>query len=180
MSARWQTVRNLTSVSVLFGAALVLTLLPARMAAGPPLKTDDSETPGRGGWEINISHSIERAKHEFLMETPLIDINYGFLDNDQWKIEFPVLFVDPDDDRGHWGVGDVLLGWKYRFLEEDEYGFMASIYPQPLLPTGNEGVGLSDGRYELLLPIEVGKHFCEDKLFVYGEAGYNIVFDASE
>ena len=57
---------------------------------------------------------------------------------------------------------------------------MVSIYPQPLVPTGNHGVGLSAGRFETLLPIEVGKHFCDDKLFVYCEVGYNIVFGDSE
>ncbi|MBP90803.1 MAG: hypothetical protein CMJ64_29515 [Planctomycetaceae bacterium] len=145
--------------------------------AGPPLITDDSETPGRGGWEINFSHSIEKTRDEFLMETPLIDINYGFLENDQWKIEFPVLSVDPTDDEVHWGMGDIEVGWKYRFWEEDERGLMASIYPQPLIPVGNERLGLSDGYFELLLPVEVGKHFCDDKLFVYAEVGYNIVFD---
>ena len=78
--------------------------------AGPPLKTDDPETPGRGVWEINVSHNIESTRDEFLMESPLIDINYGFLENDQWKIEFAVLSLDPDDGKNHWGISDLLLG----------------------------------------------------------------------
>lgn len=148
--------------------------------AGPPLFTDDPETPGRGGWEINISHNIERTRDAFFMETPLFDINYGLLDNDQWKIEFPVLFLDSDEHGAHWGMGDLLLGWKYRFLEEEDHHFMASVYPQLLVPTGNERVGLSGGNVEALFPLQIGKHFCEEKVFVYGEIGYNVVLGAPE
>jgi hypothetical protein len=54
-----------------------------------------------------------------------------------------------------------------------------AIYPQPLLPTGNALLGLGNDRLELLFPVEVGKYFCDDKLFLYGEAGHNFVFDGS-
>jgi hypothetical protein len=114
------------------------------------------------------------------METPLFDINYGLLDNDQWKIEFPVLYLDSDEHGSHWGMGDLLLGWKYRFLEEEDHQFMASVYPQLLVPTGNEGVGLGGGNVEALFPLQIGKHFFEEKVFVYGEIGYNVVLAASE
>jgi hypothetical protein len=156
--------------------------------AGPPLVTDDSDTPGRGGWEINISHNIERTKDELIMLSPLIDINYGLLENDQWKIEFPVLFVDPVDADERWGPGDIEVGWKYRFWDEEDRPFMASVYPQALIPTadgggefpgGLEEGALGDGFFELFLPVEVGKHFCGDRLFVYAEVGYNIVFDSA-
>ena len=162
------------------GVAIVCSSLIPAALGGPPLVTDDPETPGRGGWEINISHSIEKIGDEFSMETPLIDINYGLLENDQWKIEFPLLFLDPEDDQGRWGVGDLELGWKYRFFEEDERGFMASIYPQLLTPTGNASLGLGGGRSEMLLPLEAGRHFCDDSLLIYGEIGYNLVFDGSD
>ncbi len=161
---------------------LTLTLLglAEHLRAGPPLRTDDSKTPGRRGWEINLSHNIERTTRQFLMESPLIDINYGLLENDQLKVEFPVLYVDPEDEKSHWGIGDLLIGYKYRFLDEDEIGFMASVYPQILTPIGNEGLGLGSGSTELLLPVQVGKQFFDDKLFVYAELGYNIVLEESE
>ncbi len=146
---------------------------------GPPLVTDDPETPGRGGWEINISHAIEKTHDEFSMETPLIDINYGLFENDQWKIECPLLFLDAAGDQGRWGIGDLELGWKYRFLDEDDRGVMASIYPQVLTPTGSSRHGLGGGRAEMLLPLEVGRHFFDEKLLIYGEIGYNLVFDGS-
>jgi hypothetical protein len=142
---------------------------------GPPLVTDDPETPGRRGWEVNLSHNIESTRHEFVMESPLIDINYGPQNNDQLKIEFAVLSIDPTDDRNHWGVSDLLFGYKYRFLEEDDIGWMTSFYPQVSAPTGNRHVGLGSGNVELLTPFQLGTHFWDDRLFVYAEAGYNVV-----
>ncbi len=148
--------------------------------AGPPLVTDDPETPGRFGWEVNLSHNIESTRDEFLMESPLIDINYGPHENDQLKVEFAVLSVDPADDSNHWGISDLLVGYKYRFIEEEQAGWMASVYPQVSAPTGNERLGLGSGSTELLIPTQIGKHFFNEQVFVYAEGGYNIVFENSD
>jgi hypothetical protein len=161
------------------GLLIVWSSLIPLTLAGPPLVTDDPETPGRGGWEINISHNFEKTNDEFSMQTPLIDINYGLLENDQWKIEFPVVLLDPEGDRSQCGAGDLEVGWKYRFLDQPESPIMASIYPQVLIPTGNADLGLGGGRTELLLPLEVARHFLDERLLLYGEIGYNVVFDGS-
>ena len=160
-------------------SVLIVALLlgGAKLLAGPPLVTDDPETPGRGGWEVNLSHNSERTRDEFVMEAPLVDINYGFRENDQFKVEFAVLSLDPEDDRSHWGISDLLIGYKYSFLDEEEAGWMASFYPQVAAPTGNRHLGLGSGSAELLAPFQVGKHFFDERFFAYAEAGYNVVFD---
>ena len=147
------------------------------LRAGNPLQTNDPGTPGRNGFEVNLFNSIRLTRNEFTQSLPVLNINYGRVDNDQWKISIPVIQVDPEPGASHWGVGDIQLGWKYRFLEEEDYGFMASIYPQPLLPTGNHDIGLGNGNWEAFLPVSVAKHFLDERLFVYGEAAYNVVFD---
>lgn len=149
------------------------------LVAGNPLQTNDPETPGPNGWEINLSHNLRFTRPAFGQALPLVNVNYGWLEFDQWKISIPVLEVDPHPGAAHWGVGDIQLGWKYRFLEEDDHGVQVSTYPQPLLPTGNASLGLGNDRLELFLPIEVGKHFHDEELFVYGELGHNFVYDGS-
>jgi hypothetical protein len=145
--------------------------------AGNPLQTNDPETPGPNGWEINVSQNLRFARPAFGQALPLVNINYGWLENDQWKISVPALEIDPHPGAAQWGIGDVQLGWKYRFLEEDEHGVQAAVYPQPLLPTGREDLGLGNGRVELFLPVSVGKYFFDDRLFLYAEAGHNVVFE---
>ena len=93
---------------------LLVLLASTPTLAGPPLITDDPDTPGKGGWEINFSYNLELIR-EAVVETlpggrsreriklarehmiPLVDINYGLLENDQWKIEFPALSVQQPD-----------------------------------------------------------------------------------
>jgi hypothetical protein len=147
--------------------------------AGNPLLTNDPETPGRNGWEVNLSHNMAFSLPAFRQALPLANVNYGTSEKNQWKISVPVIENDPRPGGEHWGIGDVQLGWKYRFLEEDEHGIQASIYPQPLLPTGNAALGLGNDRFELFIPGQIGRHFCDDKLFLYGEVGHNFVFDGS-
>lgn len=181
MRQRLETLTIVTTLTaplrVFMFASLIVALLPVSTEAGNPLFTNDPETPGAGGWEINISHNIERLLSERNEDLPLLNINYGSTANNQWKISIPVRHFDPRGDEDHWGIGDIQLGWKYRFIDEDEHGFMASVYPQPLLPTGNEALAIGDGRLELFLPAQVGKHLFDDKLFMYGEVGYNVVFE---
>jgi hypothetical protein len=147
-------------------------------AGSPPLIVDDAETPGAHGWEVNIVSEMETTREETTIEAAEFDINYGFTDKDQFKIEFPITDVDSSDADNHWGVGDVFVGYKYRFLDENDCGGWAvSIYPQVNCPTGNRFIGIGSGSTELFIPFEVEKHFCEEKYWINPEFGYNIVFD---
>lgn len=176
MRYNWLTLGALLAMAIVLAGDGVLDIA----WAGPPLVTDDPETPGKHGWEVNISHNIEKVRDEFLMAVPLFDFNYGVRDNDQLKIEFPILSVDPTDERNRWGVGDLLIGYKYRFLDEDRAGWQLSAYPQLLIPTGDDKRGLGDGRTILQIPAQIGKHFLDERLFVYAEFGYHLVFDDSD
>ena len=129
-----------------------------------------------GGWEFVFSHNIEKTSDQFLMAVPLFDLNYSFTDNLQLNFAYvPILSVDATDEPTHWGVGDLGISCKYRFLEQDDWGFMASVTPAVLIPTGNEELGLGDGRVELFLPLELGRRFFDDKLFLWAEVGLFVV-----
>ena len=109
-----------------------------------------------------------------------MDINYGTRENDQWKIELPgVRFAEAETPGStpHAGVGDVLVGYKYRYLEEAQSGFSASVYPQFLLPMGNSHLGIGDGNTEFLAEFQFGKHYCHEKLFLYSQAGFTTCFN---
>jgi hypothetical protein len=136
-------------------------------AGSPPLITDDPETPGYKGWEINITSSLEHSREGVEMENPLFDINYGLTsDRDQLKVEFAVASNDPDNADVEWGISDLLVGYKYRFLDADEnHGWAVSFYPQVSSPTGDESRDLGSGQTELLIPFEFQKSFCDDKVW---------------
>ena len=151
-------------------------LAHASLLAGPPLITDDPGMPPKHGWEVNVANLMAGSKGELVMDVARFDINYGLSDNSQLRVEFPVRFVDCQEGNG-WGLGDLALGWKRRLWDEAEREWTVSCYPQLLAPTGRECLEIGDGETVFFLPFEAGKHFLDDKLFVYGEVGYAVVFD---
>ncbi len=162
--------------------AIALLAVASSLHAGPPLITDDPETPGRGGWEVNVSDQVFKTRDLLNVFAPYLDINYGPTDNSQLKLEFAAAsFAMPEETDlttdGHAGVGDLLPGYKYRFIDEKEAGFSMSIFPQVSIPTGNAPLGLGLGHPQLFAPFQISKHFCDEKLFVYAESGYTDVCD---
>ena len=91
--------------------------------------TDDPGTPGNGHWEVNVALTVESREGERVFQTPLVDANYGLGERIQLKVEIPWLV---EDSRGSAvsGLGNALVGVKYRFLDEDVSGISLGVYPQ--------------------------------------------------
>jgi hypothetical protein len=150
---------------------LMLLCLVTAAQAGPPLLTDDPDTPKLHGWEINVAALGAKQGGEWLLNTPLIDINYGLFDNVQLKYEQPWL-TGAGTGVPHGGIGDSLFGVKWRFFDQGEGGLEISTYPQFSM---NDSVrsaqrGLVPGGWQMLLPVEVQKKFGGTTLF--DEVGY--------
>jgi hypothetical protein len=150
-----------------FVVAFLTTI--ASIPAGPPFVTEDPEPPPPGGLEINVPFIIERTPGETNMNTPLFDLNYG-LPNIQLKLEIPVETIHDDGDGTASGVGDLLLGVKWRFLNNERSQFQLGTYPQVLMPTGDHTRGLGQGGSAFVLPLIAQKNW--DKWTLYGNVGY--------
>ena len=109
--------------------------------AGPPFVTDDPEPVAPGGWEINVPFILERTAGKTEMDAPLFDVNYGLPDV-QLKLEFPIEIAHDDGNGTVTGAGDLLLGVKWRFFNNEQSQLQLGIYPQLLLPTGDQARGL--------------------------------------
>lgn len=139
------------------------------MRAGPPFVTDDPEPPPPGGWEINVPFILERTPGKTEMDAPLFDLNYG-LPNVQLKLEIPVEVVREDGVGTAAGAGDLVLGIKWRFLNNEQSQVQLGTYPQVLVPTGDHARGVGQGQPAYLLPFLVQKSW--RKWTVYGDVGY--------
>jgi hypothetical protein len=137
--------------------------------AGPPFVTDDPEPPPPGGWEINVPFIIERTPSTTDMDAPLFDLNYG-LPEVQLKLEFPIKIVREDGEGTATGAGDLLLGVKWRFLNDERSQLQLGVYPQLLVPTGDRAQGLGEGRPAYVLPLLAQKSW--GKWTLYGNIGY--------
>ena len=101
---------------------------------------------------------------------PLFDLNYGLRPNVQLKAEFPLLYAHPSEGSEQVGLGDTLIGVKWRFFEEGKRFPQVGVYPQALAPTGDSDRGLGEGRPSYILPLVAQKSW-GDWTF-YGDVGY--------
>src|SRR5438552_4583782 len=164
-------------VLLLFSVAICVAALPRQVVAqgGPPLRTDDPETPGNGHWEINVAWTLSQKRNEHLFAIPLIDINYGLGQHIQLKAEVPWLVLKERRGGTQSGIGSANFGVKWRFLDKDRHGFAMSTYPQLEIRTSGSSVrrGLIEQGGELLLPVEMSRKL--GPVTINGEVGYQVV-----
>lgn len=119
--------------------------------------TDDPGTPGDGHWEVNLASAANRSAGATTYQLPVVDANYGVGERLQLKFELPWLVQDETGGESRSGVGDGLLGVKWRFYDAGEHGWQISTYPQigfgfpQSAATRN---GLVDSGASYLLPLE--------------------------
>jgi hypothetical protein len=97
---------------------------------GPPLVSDDPDTPPSGHWEINLAAIASQSPGLRQLALPDADINYGYNDHTQLKIDTPWLLSEAEGNGVQSGLGASQLGVKYRFIDAKTSGFSMSTYPQ--------------------------------------------------
>ena len=148
---------------------------PACLAqGGPPLRTDDPDTPGPRNWEINAAGTVEERSGLTGTELPIVDINYGVGNHIQLKLEMPVL-VQFDSRGTEAEAGDVKCGVKWRFVDQEKHGVNISMYPQVSFNTPGPQRLVNDGA-QLLLPMEFSRSW--GKFALDAEGGVNFLENA--
>jgi len=122
--------------------------------AGPPFLTDDPAPVELHHTEINLALQKSRAAAGS-SGTLGADINYGCAEETQCHFAVPGAFSHAVGDRLQAGLGDIELGVKYRFFNDEGSGVMAAVYPTLYLPTGDAARSLGNGRAQVLLPLWV-------------------------
>lgn len=167
--------------------AALVAVSPTALA-GPPLITDDPDTLPKGRFELNTAYTFNLSARSdtgggrtWEQEAPLFDLNYGLAEGVQLKFELPLVVLDPGEhESARAGPGDLSLGAKLRLVSEKDFLLSISSYPALGVPLGSRSRGLGTGSPSLTLPIEVGRHFLDDKLFVYADGGYEEQFAKGE
>jgi len=148
----------------------LLTLGAASPAfAGPPYLTDDPAPTDTGHWEIYAFGSGEGRKLDVDVDTGF-DLNYGAIKGMQLTATLPLSFSHSREEGWRGGSGDVEVAVKYRFLDDEESGFSAAVFPRVILPTAAHSPG---ERARYLLPLWVQKEFAGGTT-IFGGGGYTI------
>jgi len=141
---------------VVAAAVLVVASGAALGQGGPPLVTDDPETPGDGHWEINLAAIGTHTSGRWEVSAPDADINYGWGEHTQLKLDIPYTFVHESGQGWKSGLGAANAGIKWRFGDIEDSGFSMSMYPQYTWNWQSSSArrGISAPGRQVFLPIE--------------------------
>ena len=166
ISWRFTITRTLRLLLLAFLAGTAVAPSLARAQGGPPFITDDPGTPGNKHWEINFGWEADHNPGNAYYETPDVDMNYDWGDRIQLKYELPMaVYTDPNNTT-HAGLGESLLGIKWRPYEHHKAGespsdenmdFSIGTYPQASInnPTSAVRRGIVENGPQYYLPMEM-------------------------
>jgi hypothetical protein len=159
-------------VAILANAVLAASALAQ---GGPPLITDDPDTPGPGYWEINIAALMEKVRGQTRAQVPRVDLNYGVGRRIQLKFEMPWIALQNEAQRTETGAGNATVGVKWRFIGQEGERIAWSIYPQLDFSTAHSSVtkGIEKEGRQFLVPTEITVEIFH--LEINGEVGRNCV-----
>ena len=152
---------------------LVFIVCSAQVAfCGPPFFTDDPEPVPFRHYEFYLFSTLDRASGGYGVAVPAFEFNMGVAPNLQLHVVAPLQLSAPSEGPNAYGVGDVEVGAKYRFVNEKGVRPQLGVFPMLELPSGDAQRGLGNGRLWAKLPLWVQKSW--GSWTSYGGGGYVI------
>lgn len=133
--------------------ALCFAGLIGVLQAGPPFQTDDPEPVDFKHFEAYLFSARDATGAGSAYSGPAFEMNWGAVPNVQLHLVVPAATFVPNPGPTAFGIGDVELGVKYRFLHETKFRPEFGIFPFLELPTGSARAGLGNGRAWTRLPV---------------------------
>jgi hypothetical protein len=161
---------------------LPLLLLSVRAWAGPPFQTDDPQPVDYRNYEFYTFASSDGTRVETDTAGPAVEFNWGALPNVHLHIIVPAAAIFPSNNPSlapagtgprAFGIGDIELGVKYRFVQETKKRPMIGTFIMFEMPSGDAARGLGVGKTWYKLPLWVQKS--SGPWTSYGGGGETIV-----
>lgn len=167
MKKRGSGLYKLAALRIL-GALAALVSLPATALAGPPFQTDDPQPIDFRHYELYTFGTMDGTRVETDTFAPALEFNWGALPNVHLHIIIPAAAIFPSNNPGlapegagprAFGLGDIELGIKYRFVQEGKHRPMVGTFIMFEIPTGSAARGLGVGKTWYKLPLWAQKSF---------------------
>jgi hypothetical protein len=162
-----------TALHLILGCLLACLASPPVRAGG--FQGDNAATTSPDHFEIDIANLYSRMKGETSGALASIEVDYGVAKEVELHLYAPLAF-DRKAGMGHtrYGYGDTELGVKYRFLDQDENGWLPAIATFPIIeiPTGNAQSGLGTGHTHGFVPLWFQRDF--GRWMAFGGVDYEL------
>jgi hypothetical protein len=165
-----------------FWALAVLVFGSTAALAGPPFQTDDPEPIEFRNYEFYTFAAWDGTAVESDTVGPAVEFNWGALPNVHLHIIIPAAAILPANNPGlapagtgprAFGLGDIELGIKYRFVQESKHRPMIGTFVMFEIPSGSAARGLGVGRAWYKVPLWAQKSF--GPRTTYGGCGVTLV-----
>jgi hypothetical protein len=152
----------------LLSAFALLISLSTTLLAGPPFQTDDPQPIDFRHFEFYTFGSADGTRVETDTFAPAIEFNWGAFPNVHLHIIIPGAAIFPANNSAFapagvgpraFGLGDIELGIKYRFVQETKRRPMIGTFTMFEIPTGSAVKGLGVGTTWYKLPLWAQKSF---------------------
>jgi hypothetical protein len=150
--------------------ALMAVFAPLSALAGPPYQTDDPEPVEYKHWEFYLASQFRQDKDGESATLPHVEINYGIIPEAMLHLIVPLAYENPSGELSHYGLGDIEVGVKVRFIRESAWVPMIGTFPLVEIPTGNHDEGLGNGEAQYFIPLWLQKSW--GPWSSYGGGGY--------
>lgn len=140
--------------------SLAACLLLSSLAGGA-VATEDTDTPGAGGWEINLGVSGTRTEYGgWEYGLPEGDLNYGIGERGQLLLGGSRASLREPGRMALNGTGAAVTGLKWRLLDHERAGFSLAVFPQYVWTPSRkaERRGLVEPERSVILPLILGLH----------------------
>jgi hypothetical protein len=155
-------------------AFVVLASLVRPAFAGPPYLSDDPEPTDYKHFEIYTFNDGTSTRAGTEGETG-IDFNYGAAPNLQLTATLPFGFASEMGGASRFGLSNIELAAKYRFLQQSQVGWDVAVFPRLFLPSASN-VGDKDA--SVLLPIWLQRDLGNDWT-TFGGGGCQLYADSA-
>ena len=160
----------------------VLLCMSTTALAGPPFQTDDPEPIDFRNYEFYTFANSDGTPVETDIFAPALEFNWGALPNVHLHVIVPAANIFPANNPGlapagtgpsAFGLGDIELGIKYRFVQETKHRPMIGTFVMFEVPTGSATRGLGVGKTWYKIPLWAQKSF--GPWTTYGGGGVTVV-----
>jgi hypothetical protein len=162
----------LKRLSVAVSATLLCLTLAGTARGGPPFVTDDPEPVDYQHWEFYVASEDAKLGGDWSGTAPHIEINYGVVPDVQLHLIAPMAYDVPPAGHTQYGIGDIELGVKYRFIQATNYFPQVGIFPLLEVPSGSRSENLGNGHWQAFLPVWLQKSW--GTWTAYGGGGYGV------
>ena len=130
-----------------------------------PLVSGDIPTAEKGLYEVFVGYLVTDSGDATVHEVPFWEVVYGLTQPQELTIEAPILIRDGGTGSTG-GLGDVVVGTKYRLLGEPsaDSGLSASL--EIKLPTGDSDRGLGSGAVAVDVRVRGGWQFGREVVYL--------------